>query len=57
MNEGTRVIHVTDPHGRNEGVITEARKFRAAWGLVKVRWISGVTETLHVSELREKKEQ
>lgn len=55
FDKGSRVTHVTDPHGRSAGTVVGSTG--PMWldsTLLKVRWDSGVTETVHYTELRRK---
>lgn len=47
---GDKVRHLSDPHGRNAGVVIMHNHDR---GLIRVEWGSGVREWVTPDELRE----
>jgi hypothetical protein len=49
---GTKVRHMTDPHGRNQGTVRGV-VLRGGSNLCIVVWESGATEFVHESELKE----
>jgi len=49
---GTKVRHMTDPHGRNKGTV-KGTLLRGEHSLAEVEWDSGIKEFVHESELKE----